>query len=85
MPPAERHETIIDTFEELGAGEAFVLVNDHDPKPQRYQFAAESPTSSPGSASLKDPRRGPCESGDAQPNSPPAHHRVSPYGAVERQ
>lgn len=41
MPPAQRHETIISTFEDLDVDEAFVLVNDHDPKPLRYQFAAE--------------------------------------------
>ena len=40
-PPARRHELIFDTYHALGAGEAFVLVNDHDPKPLRYQFEAE--------------------------------------------
>ncbi|HEX6460379.1 MAG TPA: DUF2249 domain-containing protein [Thermoleophilaceae bacterium] len=39
--PARRHELIFETYEELGAGEAFTLVNDHDPKPLYYQFAAE--------------------------------------------
>lgn len=40
-PPARRHTLIFDTYEALAAGEAFVLVNDHDPKPLRYQFEAE--------------------------------------------
>jgi uncharacterized protein (DUF2249 family) len=40
-PPARRHELIFDTWEGLGAGEGFTLVNDHDPKPLYYQFAAE--------------------------------------------
>ena len=40
-PPARRHELIFDTYAALGAGEAFTLVNDHDPKPLYYQFAAE--------------------------------------------
>ena len=40
-PPARRHELIFDTYGALGAGEGFVLVNDHDPKPLRYQFEAE--------------------------------------------
>ena len=40
-PPARRHELIFDTYEALGSGEGFVLVNDHDPKPLRYQFEAE--------------------------------------------
>jgi uncharacterized protein (DUF2249 family) len=40
-PPARRHELIFDTYDALGPGEGFVLVNDHDPKPLRYQFEAE--------------------------------------------
>lgn len=39
--PAERHALIFDTYGKLEPGEAFVLVNDHDPKPLYYQFAAE--------------------------------------------
>lgn len=42
-PPAHRHELIFERYEALGAGEGFVLVNDHDPKPLEYQFAAERP------------------------------------------
>ncbi len=40
-PPARRHELIFDTFHALEPGAAFVLVNDHDPKPLWYQFEAE--------------------------------------------
>ena len=40
-PPARRHSLIFDTYDALGSGEAFVLVNDHDPKPLWYQFEAE--------------------------------------------
>ncbi len=40
-PPARRHGLIFDTFEALAPGGTFVLVNDHDPKPLYYQFAAE--------------------------------------------
>lgn len=39
--PARRHELIFATYGALAAGEDFVLVNDHDPKPLYYQFAAE--------------------------------------------
>ena len=39
--PRQRHPLIFDTFARLGAGEAFLLVNDHDPKPLYYQFQAE--------------------------------------------
>ncbi|HEU4677024.1 MAG TPA: DUF2249 domain-containing protein [Motilibacteraceae bacterium] len=41
--PARRHELIFGTYAQLGAGEDFVLVNDHDPKPLYYQLAAEHP------------------------------------------
>ncbi len=39
--PRERHPLIFNTFNKLGAGEGFLLVNDHDPKPLYYQFKAE--------------------------------------------
>jgi len=39
--PARRHELIFSTWASLRPGEGFVLVNDHDPKPLYYQFAAE--------------------------------------------
>ncbi|MGH8888497.1 MAG: DUF2249 domain-containing protein [Acidothermaceae bacterium] len=39
--PARRHELIFETYFGLRPGGAFVLVNDHDPKPLYYQFAAE--------------------------------------------
>lgn len=40
LPPYKKHATIFQTYDALKAGEAFVLVNDHDPKPLRYQLAA---------------------------------------------
>jgi len=43
LAPAQRHEQIFATFQALPPGGAFVLVNDHDPKPLSYQFAAEYP------------------------------------------
>lgn len=39
--PAQRHPLIFQTFEALAPGEAFELVNDHNPTPLYYQFAAE--------------------------------------------
>lgn len=41
IPPREKHPTIFQTFAALAPGESFVLVNDHDPRPLRYQFEAE--------------------------------------------
>lgn len=38
IPPREKHPTIFSTFQSLAPGEAFVLVNDHDPKPLHYQL-----------------------------------------------
>ncbi|HEX4813565.1 MAG TPA: DUF2249 domain-containing protein [Nonomuraea sp.] len=43
LAPSQRHEQIFAAFGELATGTAFVLVNDHDPKPLYYQFAAEHP------------------------------------------
>lgn len=40
-PPMRRHSLIFETFDALTNGNAFVLVNDHDPKPLFYQFQAE--------------------------------------------
>ncbi|MGV8977792.1 MAG: DUF2249 domain-containing protein [Cellulomonas sp.] len=40
--PRTRHEVIFSTFATLPAGTAFILVNDHDPKPLYYQLAAEN-------------------------------------------
>jgi uncharacterized protein (DUF2249 family) len=39
--PRERHPLIFATFDALESGGAFLLVNDHDPKPLYYQFSAE--------------------------------------------
>ncbi len=40
-PPAKRHPLIFQTFADLPDGQAFELVNDHDPKPLYYQFKFE--------------------------------------------
>jgi uncharacterized protein (DUF2249 family) len=39
--PKERHPLIFRTFDELPLGKAFMLINDHDPKPLYYQFLHE--------------------------------------------
>jgi uncharacterized protein (DUF2249 family) len=43
IAPRQRHPLIFSTFAALPAGEAMRIVNDHDPKPLYYQFAAEQP------------------------------------------
>jgi uncharacterized protein (DUF2249 family) len=37
LPHSGRHEIIFGRLEKLGRGESFTIVNDHDPKPLRYQ------------------------------------------------
>ncbi|HLU83188.1 MAG TPA: DUF2249 domain-containing protein [Trueperaceae bacterium] len=41
--PAERHKIIFEKWFQLAPGTGYVLINDHDPKPLYYQFAAEHP------------------------------------------
>ncbi len=43
IPPRDKHPTIFRTFEALAIGESMVIINDHDPRPLRYQLAAEHP------------------------------------------
>lgn len=41
LAPRERHSTIFALWKALPEGSAFLLVNDHEPKPLYYQFQAE--------------------------------------------
>jgi uncharacterized protein (DUF2249 family) len=41
IPPRERHPKIFDTFDSLQPGDKMILINDHDPKPLKYQLEAE--------------------------------------------
>ena len=41
LQPALKHPTIFKRFDALESGEAFVIINDHDPKPLYYQLLAE--------------------------------------------
>ena len=43
IPPRDKHPTIFRTFDALAAGQSMVLINDHDPRPLRYQLMAERP------------------------------------------
>lgn len=42
LVPIRRHGKLLNLFKELPAGESFVFINDHDPKPLYYQMEAES-------------------------------------------
>jgi uncharacterized protein (DUF2249 family) len=41
IAPRERHPLIFQTFDNLAPGDAFILVNDHEPRPLYYQFLHE--------------------------------------------
>ena len=41
IPCSIKHGLILKTWHELGVGDYFVLLNDHDPVPLWYQFNAE--------------------------------------------
>lgn len=41
LPPAQRHTVIFGRFDALPIGGSFTIINDHDPKPLRYQLLAE--------------------------------------------
>ena len=43
IPPRDKHAAIFRTFDSLASGQALVILNDHDPKPLRYQLLAECP------------------------------------------
>lgn len=43
LPAPERHPRIFAILDALAVGGRLVLVNDHDPKPLRYQVQAEAP------------------------------------------
>jgi uncharacterized protein (DUF2249 family) len=43
IPHAERHPRIFAAYEALLPGTAFMLLNDHDPRPVSYQLAAQYP------------------------------------------
>lgn len=42
IAPYERHALIFHSFDALQPGQAMQLVNDHDPRPLRYQFEDRS-------------------------------------------
>jgi uncharacterized protein (DUF2249 family) len=41
MAPWDRHPKIFETFDGLKPGGEIKLINDHDPRPLRYQFMME--------------------------------------------
>ncbi|MCA0419552.1 DUF2249 domain-containing protein [Bosea beijingensis] len=45
IPPVVRHATIFGIMERLSPGDAFRIVNDHDPAPLRRQIEARYPGS----------------------------------------
>ena len=52
----DKHPTIFATYEDLGVGDSFVLVNDHDPKHLHDEFEAEHPGSFGWEYLAREPR-----------------------------
>lgn len=57
LPPPRRHPEIFRAFDALQPGQAFVLVNDHEPKPLLYQFQMERPATFEWNVLEAGPRR----------------------------
>lgn len=43
IPPREKHPTIHRRLSELKSGEALTIINDHDPRPLRFEIEADYP------------------------------------------
>jgi uncharacterized protein (DUF2249 family) len=43
IPPRDKHPSIFRALDELSSGSSLLLINDHDPRPLRYQLDAERP------------------------------------------
>lgn len=89
IPCRVKHAQIFQRWADLPVGEFFVLINDHDPVPLYYQFAAQFPgaflweyiAADPGEFQVKITRLAPSPAvALAPPPRPPARERA----AVER-
>lgn len=43
IPPRDKHPKIFEVFDTLQQGESMIIINDHDPRPLKYQFEFERP------------------------------------------
>jgi uncharacterized protein (DUF2249 family) len=43
IPPRDKHPAIFRALDDLTTGQSLLLLNDHDPRPLRYQLDAERP------------------------------------------
>ena len=41
IPSRDKHPKIFETFDSLKSGEVLLIINDHDPRPLKYQFEFE--------------------------------------------
>jgi len=41
IAPPQKHSTIFETFDDLEPGDAFIIKNDHNPRPLMFQFKFE--------------------------------------------
>ena len=43
IPPKHKHPTIHEKLGQLAAGESLTILNDHDPRPLRFELEADYP------------------------------------------
>ncbi|HWX22541.1 MAG TPA: DUF2249 domain-containing protein [Candidatus Binatia bacterium] len=55
IPCSVKHGLIIRTWQQLQVGDYFILLNDHDPIPLYYQFAAQWPDTFSWEHLVKEP------------------------------
>lgn len=92
LPPPERHPRIHQLFEGLEPGEAFVLVEDHDPQALFRQFQAECPggfgwqylEQGPGTWRVRITKRAAVVVGDAAPARAPLPAVLAAVPASDR-
>ena len=58
IPPRDKHPRIFQTFDSLQPGEILLIINDHDPRPLRYQFEFERQANMAGNIWKKVQRSG---------------------------
>ena len=66
IPCSVKHGLIIKQWLDLAVGDHFILLNDHDPVPLYYQFAAQWPNAFTWEHLVKGPDRIPRENHQAQ-------------------
>jgi uncharacterized protein (DUF2249 family) len=83
IPCSIKHGLIIKTWVELPVGDHFVLLNDHDPVPLYYQFAAQWPGAFEWKHVVKGPQEFRVKITKLKPLKQPAENIPSCCGGAE--